>query len=340
MKKVVLTFVVTAALGSPALFAQGTPMVSSHPPANTAAAGSKPANWVVARVNGSELTQRDLQREMQKLFPYAGVHGGRVPGEYGAEVRRRALDQIVFDELVFQDAKRRKMVVPGSLFNDILTQAKGRFKSKAEFESYATQEYGSVQGFEKMLRRGILIALLTEREITQKAKVTDAQVRQFYDQNRQRFQKPETVWIQSISLNFPADAVAAQRAQIRKRAEELLPKARAAKTYEDFGRLAEKYSEDDWRIMMGDHRWIHRGRLPSAVEAVAFRLNTGDVSAIIETSEALVLVRINGKQPQTQIPFAQASPSLREDLEKAKLGDLRRKFEQQLRKTYVVAEIP
>jgi len=340
MKNVCIAFVIAATLGAPALFAQGTPMVSSHPPAKTATLGSKPANSVVARVNGSEITQRDLQREMQRLFPFAGMHGGRVPGEYGAEVRRRALDQIVFEELVFQEAKRRKMVVPASEFNDILNQAKGRFRSKTEYGAYAVQEYGSVQGFENQLRRGILIALLMDREITQKAKITDAQARRFYDQNKQRFVKPETVWIQSISLNFPPGATPAQRAQIRKRAEELLPKAKAAKTFEDFGKLAEKYSEDDWRIMMGDHRWIHRGRLPSAVETVAFRLKAGDVSEIIETSEAFVIVRINGRQPQTQIPYAQASQSLREDLEKAKLGDLRRRFEQQLRKTYVVAEIP
>lgn len=338
MRNVVPTLLI-AVLGAPALCAQGTPMVSSHSPTKNTSASSAPSNSVVARVNGSELTQRDLQREMQRLFPFAGVHGGRVPGEYGAEVRRRALDQIIFDELVYQEATRRKMTIPAPLFNDVLSQAKARFRSKAEYESYAVQEYGSVQGFERMLRRGILIALLVDQEITQKAKVSDKEVRQFYNQNRQRFLKPETVWIQSISLNFPAGATPARRTQIRKHADELLPQAKAAKTYEDFGRLAEKYSEDDWRIMMGDHRWIHKGRLPSAVEAVAFRLKAGDVSDIIETSEAFVIVRVNGKQPQTQIPYAQVSQSLREDLEKAKLGDLRRTFEQQLRKTYRVEEL-
>ena len=118
-----------------------------------------------------------------------------------------------------------------------------------------------------------------------------------------------------------------------------MPKARAAKTYEEFGKLAEKYSEDDWRIMLGDHRWVHRGRLPSAVENVAFRLQAGEVSDIVETSEAFVIVRINGVQPQQQIPFKEVSQALRQDLEKANLEDLRRRFEVRLRKAYKVEEL-
>ncbi|MBI3483730.1 MAG: peptidyl-prolyl cis-trans isomerase, partial [Acidobacteria bacterium] len=224
-------------------------------------------------------------------------------------------------------------------FDEIMGQAKGRFPSKTEYETYAVQEYGSVRGFENQIRRAILIAMLVDQEITQKARTTDAQVRQFYTANKKRFLKPESVWVQSISLNLPENATPAQRAQARKRAETVLPMARAAGNYEEFGKLAEKYSEDDWRIMMGDHRWLHRGRLPSAVETVAFRLKKGETSEIIETSEAFVIVRVNGKQAPTQIPYSQVSKSLRADLEKARLVDLRTQFEQKLRNRYKVEEL-
>ena len=337
MKRILISFVV-GTLPLIVAFGQSTPLVPSHKPANTAPSG-RPMNAMVAKVDGVGLSVRDLQREMQKLFPFAGVHGGRVPGEYAAEVRRRALDQIIFEELVHQEARRKKMTVPAAMFNDIRSQAKSRFASGAEYESYAVQEFGSVQAFENQLRRNILVALLIDQEITQKARVTEAQVREFYNENKSRFMKPESVWIQSISLNFPPNSTPGQRAQARKRAEELISKAKSAKTYEEFGKLAEKFSEDDWRIMMGDHRWVHRGRLPSSVEGVAFRLKAGDVSDVIETSEAFVIVRINGQQPQTQIPFSEVAPALREDLEKAKVEDVRKRFEQRLRSTHKVEEL-
>ncbi len=314
--------------------AQTTPLMPSHTP--TVGPAGVP---VVARVNGAMLTQRDLRREMQKQFPYASVHGNRVPPAYEAELSRKALAQIVFEELVHQEALRRKMVVPAETLRDVLQQARGRFPTLQEYQSYAVQEYGSVKGFEEQIRRALLIALLLDKEITRKARVTAAELRQFYNDNLARFRKPESVWIQSISLNVPAEATPAQRAHVRNRAVELLPMARAAGSFEEFGRLAERFSEDDWRIMLGDHKWIHRGRLPSAVEAVAFRLKAGQVSDIIVTSEAFVIVRINGVQPQRQITFGEVSAALREDLEKAKLADVRRQFEKHLRKTFVVEEL-
>ncbi|MCL5287229.1 MAG: peptidyl-prolyl cis-trans isomerase [Acidobacteria bacterium] len=337
MNSTCIRLALTAALcGGVTVSAQNVPLVPAH---RTASSANPPAVSVVARVNGAALSQRDLQHEMQSLFPYSEVHKGRVPGQYAADVRRKALQQIIFDELVHQEALRRKMTVSTAIFSDILKQAKSRFPSQAEYESYAAQEYGSVRGFEKQLRRGILIALLVDREITQKARMTDAQVRQVYSANKERFLKPESIWVQSISMNIPEKATPVQRAQARKRAEIVLPQAKAAKTFEAFGQLAEKYSEDDWRIMMGDHLLLHRGRLPEAVENVAFRLKTGESSEIIETSEAFVIVRVNGKQASSQIPFSQVSKSLREDLEKARLADLRAQFEQKLRSRYKVEEL-
>ncbi len=316
--------------------AQNVPLVSAHRPV---ASATPAAESLVARVNGAGLSQRDLQHEMQSLFPYSDVHKGRVPGPVAPEVRRKALEQIIFDELVHQEAKRRKMGVSSATFADVMQQARGRFPSKPEYEAYAVQEYGSVRGFENQIRRAILIAMLVDQEIAQKARMTDAQVRQFYSTNKKRFQKPESVWVQSISFHFSEKATPAQRAQARKRAETVLPMARAAGSFEAFGKLAEKYSEDDWRIMMGDHRWLHRGRLPSAVENAAFLLKKDETSEIIETSEAFVIIRVNGKQAPTQIPYSQVSQSLREDLEKAKLVDRRTQFEQRLRARFQVEEL-
>jgi peptidyl-prolyl cis-trans isomerase SurA len=339
MKTSWIGLVATVAMGAATLAAQNTALVPSHKPSVAATSSIRPAEALVARVSGVGLTQRELNREMQKLFPYARTHGGRIPDMFQAEVRRNALHQIILDELAFQEAKRRKMAAPAAMFSELMRQAKGRFASQKEFEAYAAQEYGSVKGFESQIRRGLLVALLLDQEIAQKSKVTDAKARLFYAENKKRFLKPESVWVQSISFNFPENAAPGQRAQARKRAEEILPKARAAQNFEEFGRLAEKYSEDDWRIMMGDHKWIHRGRMPSAVENVAFTMKAGQTSAIIETSEAFVIVRVNGRKSATQIPYAEVSKDLRAELQKATEMDLWKRFEARLRKTFKVEEL-
>ncbi len=91
----------------------GAQMVASHAP--TSAAASSPSfpeaakavnsgadasslivtGKAVVKVNGAELTDRDLLREMFALFPYAKLHGG-FPKKQEAEIRQGALQMIVF----------------------------------------------------------------------------------------------------------------------------------------------------------------------------------------------------------------------------------------------------
>ena len=51
----------------------------------------------VVKVNGAELTDRDLLREMFALFPYAKLHGG-FPKKEEKEIRQGALQMIIFEE--------------------------------------------------------------------------------------------------------------------------------------------------------------------------------------------------------------------------------------------------
>ncbi len=95
----------------------GAQVVASHAPT----LGSTPAGTAmqspalvpgkpVVRVNGAVLTDRDLAREIQTIFPYAQTHNG-IPKGMEPEMRKGALEMIVFEELVYQEALRRKMTV-------------------------------------------------------------------------------------------------------------------------------------------------------------------------------------------------------------------------------------
>ncbi|MFY9661435.1 MAG: hypothetical protein WAJ97_12485, partial [Terriglobales bacterium] len=91
-------------------------MVASHAPTSAAASASFPeaskavqssvdasalqvTGKAVVKVNGAELTDRDLLREMFALFPYAKLHGG-FPKKQEPEIRQGALQMIIFEELV------------------------------------------------------------------------------------------------------------------------------------------------------------------------------------------------------------------------------------------------
>jgi len=294
----------------------------------------------VARINGTILTDRDLLRQMNSDFPYARQHGGQFPKMMEADIRRNALDKIEFEELVYQEALRRKLMVPSAKLTRAMEDFKAQFATENDFQNYLKVEHqGSLKDLKRKVTRAILIDELLTAQMAPAKKLTDVQVRTFYAKNPDRFRKPESVSIQTISFVIPDNATAKQKEDVSKRAHEALQQAKAAKNYEEFGLLAEKVSEDDWRVMMGDHKTVHRGRMPPPVEKVVFSMKAGEVSDIIETENSFCIARVNARDESKLVPFEQVRTKLKRDLEAMQAGKLRKDLEDRLRKNGKIEEL-
>ncbi|HTK94634.1 MAG TPA: peptidylprolyl isomerase [Terriglobales bacterium] len=175
-------------------------------------------------------------------------------------------------------------------------------------------------------------------EVTNKSHLTDAQLRDFYNKNPERFRKPESASIQTISVLIPDNATAAQKTQLRQRADNLQKQAKAAKNYEEFGILAEKNSDDDWRVMMGDHKSVHRGRMPAPVEKAVFSMKPGEVSDVIQAENSYCIVRVNAREDAQVVPFQKVRADLKKALEAQRTTDLKGQLEARLRKDAKVEE--
>jgi len=327
-KQLLLTVILGMAAGLSAQVASHAPtMKAANNPANKAAA--QPIDRPLVKVNGTVLTERDLVREMQNIFPYARQHGGVFPKGKEPQIRQKALENIVFEELVYQEALRRKMLVPPAKLSRATADFKKQFDSPAEFQEYLSDEQsGSMKNLREKITRAILIDDLLRIEVKGKSRISDLELRRFYLNNKKRFQKPESVSIQTISIATPD-----QKTDARRRAEDALKKAKAAKNYEEFGLLAEKVSEDDWRVMMGDHKSIHRGRMPAPVEKVVFTMKPGEVSNVIDTGDSLCIARVNEREETKLVPFAEVRPSLKSQLETEKEQAVRSVLESRLKRT-------
>lgn len=294
----------------------------------------------VARVNGIALTDHDLLREMMSIFPYAQQHGGKFPEAMQADIRRGALSTIEFEELVFQEAERRGMKVPVSRLDRAVKAFRDQFNSDAEFRAYMKNECaGSMSKLREKVRRSIMIDDLLLAEVGQKSVVTEAQVRTFYEKNLDRFLSPETVSVQTISIGIPDKPRPQQEAAARKRAEDALRQARAAKNYEQFGMLAEKVSEDDWRVMMGDHHSVTHDQMPPEAAKVAFAMKPGQVSELIRTENSWCILRLNGRQDSQQASYEKVKDSLKKELQASRVETLRQALHQRLRKTAKIEEL-
>jgi parvulin-like peptidyl-prolyl isomerase len=294
-------------------------------------APAKPPGTPIARINGIALTQDYLDEEMQRLFPYYSIHGGRVPASAEADLKKQAMHDAVLHELVYQEALRRKVQIPPQEWQKRMSDIRKGFSTRKSFEATVNKQYGSIQAFEKRLRRAMLVQTLWKQEVTQKSAVTTEMARAYYRAHTDQYIRPESVWLQSITIKVPANATAEQKQAVKKVAEEVLVKAKAAKNYEEFGLLAQQLSQDDWRVMMGDHRWVHRVAVTHDIEDAVFSLEEGHVSALTETSAGFVILRSNGHQAKRQMTFTEMSKSVKEKLGLEARDKRTKQFEDSLR---------
>ena len=215
------------------------------------------------------LTDADLVREEYAIFPYARQHNG-LPKDLEPQIRDGAMKMIVFEELVYQEALRRKMTVPAAKMQRAETEFRKQFATPDEFNALLQSEFhGSEQLLQEKIRRSLLIEAFLKTEVDNKSAVSPAEVRAYYDKNPARFQHPESFTFQTISVLPPANATADQLKEGRTRAEKALRQAKATKTAEEFGLLAEKISDDDYRVMMGQHKPIPADQLaPQVLKAL------------------------------------------------------------------------
>ena len=294
---------------------------------------------VVARVNGTELTDRDLLREMFQMFPYARQHNGFPKGQE-AEIRRGALEMIVYEELVYQEAERRKLTIPAAQVNSAVAEYRDRFQSDEDYREYLKAEMGgSEDRLRQQVRRSLLIDKMLKMEVGDRSKVTEAEARAYYDNNRKKFYHPELFAFQTISIMPKDDASAEAKQKARQRAEDALKQAKATKTFQDFGVLAEKISEDDYRVNLGDHHLVERDKLPAEMLKQTANMQPGQISTLIQAGNFYFFFRLYAHVPAGYTGFSEIKSHLMTDLQKTKYDRLRGDLDKRLRKSAKVEEV-
>src|SRR5271169_6749742 len=285
----------------------------------------------VARVNGAVLTDRDLLREMYAIFPYAQQHNG-FPKAQEAAIRQGALEMIIFEELVYQEAQRRKIAIPVEQLSRAEADFRKQFNSPDQYTQYLQSEmHGSEQQLRQQMRRSLLIEQILKTDVELKSTVSPAELEAYYAKNPALYRQPEAFTFQSISIIPPLKATPDQEKEARRKAEDVLSQAKATKSYQDFGLLAEKFSEDDFRVNMGDHKVVPSEKLPPQVVKTLQAMQSGQVSALIQIETAFTIIRLNAHTPARKKPLAEVRNDLKTQLRKSKYEKLRSGLAKQLR---------
>ena len=125
---------------------------------------------------------------------------------------------------------------------------------------------GSEQELRQQIKRSLLIEQLLKNDVENKSAVSLAEVQSLLRQERGAIRAAGVV---RIPEHFHLAAAEADRrtgqTSPAEGAKTRCKQAKATKSYQEFGLLAEKISEDDFRVNMGDHKAVGRDKLPPQV---------------------------------------------------------------------------
>ena len=303
-------FVTLLAALAPFLALAAPPPAASTPTAEgkkkVDASGSNPE--AVARVNGRPILRRDFDLAVQIQF-----RGRRNPvGLKELRATRDAvLERLIEQELLYQKASRNDVSVPDKEVETEFETMKKGFPSPRDFGEALRQNGVSETQFKEQLRRSLVVTRFVEREVVGDLKVTDEDVRRYYDQNPVEMNRPEAVHLAQILVRVAPDASQESRTTARQKIEEILKEVRAGGA---FGDAARRYSEGPEATKEGDTGWMARGKGPPAIVQAAFALQPGQTSDVIESRLGFHILKVLEKRPEGPIPFEEAKDAIRAKL--------------------------
>lgn len=162
--------------------------------------------------------------------------------------------------------------------------------------------------------------VLNESAATKDIKVSDVDIESFYKQNQARYGQPERRRVSHILLEVPASADEATKAKIRQTVEDLAK--RAAADPKQFAALAKEFSQDSGSASQGgDLGWISRNMLVPQVEDALFKLDKGTVSGVVESPFGLHVLYITDVQPASVKPLADVKDDITTEIRKQIAAD-------------------
>jgi peptidyl-prolyl cis-trans isomerase C len=286
---------------------------------------TSPASPVVARVNETGISARELELRLAQILPMASFHGSIEPSRM-LGLKRAALDDLILDELIYREGVKSGQPADAAAVEEEIAKAKQRFATVAEYEEALAQNGMTEAAFRGYSARKVLIRQARQAHADQE--VTDADAEAYYRANAGMFLRPEQVHLFELLIKVdPSNPKSAGPAE--RKARTLAKRIRAG---EPFGPLARENSEDEYRVKDGDVGVVHRGRLDADFEAAVFEARLGEV-CVTRSLYGFHVFKVLDRQPATQLTFAEAKPIILERLARTRREDAERTWHAALRAT-------
>ena len=241
----------------------------------------------LATVGNSKITQADLEREIKSLPEFAQK---LFEGSAGKE---KFLDELIKKELLYQEALKKGL------------------DKNPDYQK-------KVEDFRKLT----LISQLLEKEIEAKSKVTDQDVKDYYEKHKDELTSVSQIKASHILVKTEDEA------------NKILERIKKG---EDFGALAKKFSIDTGSAKNGgDLGFFSSGQMVPEFETAAIKLKKGEISKPVKTKFGYHIIKVADKKMGQPLEFEKIKNAISQRIAAEKQKEFFDSYIENLKKTYKV----
>ncbi|MDR0268438.1 peptidylprolyl isomerase [Paenibacillus sp.] len=236
------------------------------------------SNEAVATVNGEKVTK-------DKLYDALVKDGGM-----------QTLDGIITETLVDQEVAKKGIKITESDIDKEMDSIKKHYSSDEEFKTALAQNGMTEQVLKEQMHMQVKLRKLLEPDV----KVSDEDIKKFFDENKASFDTPEEVKASHILV------------ATKEEADDIL---KQLKNGADFATLAKEKSKDPGsQPKGGDLGYFPRGKMYKEFEDAAFKLKDNELSDVVKTDAGYHIIKKTGYKEAHTATFDEKKAEIKDQL--------------------------
>jgi parvulin-like peptidyl-prolyl isomerase len=299
--------------------------------------GEPKATEVAVTVDGVDITESQLKARIKSHLEKVADKIAELPPEaaerYKEQLRQKILERMIMERLLDEEVRAAKIVVTEDDVISHIEEGGARQQPPVSLEQIKARIEARGQSFDEVKRQirnsqAMRYQKLMKTKWAGKINVTEDDAKEYYSENKEQFETPEQVKVSYIFVgvntedpNFDPNE---SWAKAKAKAEELLEQSEY-KTH--FAELAGANSPDTSIVVhFDDLGYLPRGKLVEPLAEVAFGLDLGQVSDLIETQFGYYTIKVTGRKASVVTTFEQAKHDIINKLTKQKRVEFSRQY--------------
>ena len=282
---------------------------------------------IVAKVNGQDIHNNDILRELKKTLKNYKDRGIPLNAEEEKVTAKKLIDNEIGRALLLQKGKEIGANITDDIVEKQLRKIKASFESDAIFKHKLKNQKLTIGQYKKELQVDLIMQHVINIEIEPNIEVSEAAIKSFYEKNKNKFRSGKKAQASVILIKYKRGDKESEKSA-RKKTESILEKIKKGST---FSEMATEHSQDSLAAKGGDLGYFTKNQIFGAFSERAFDMKVNEITPVFKTGLGFHILKLTDLKEGGVVPFDKAKTRIEKTLRKNEVGNATRSYVETLK---------